>query len=100
MSVDAWITIAILVLIFITLLATKLPPATVFLGALTLYVTFDLTPLGRTWRASLTPAAYQTNLMVYGPGEYSFSDFVKMGVPLTILVGVMTIWLAPIFFPF
>ena len=45
MSVDAWITIAILVLMFITLLATKLPPATVFLGALTLYVTFDLAPI-------------------------------------------------------
>jgi di/tricarboxylate transporter len=50
--------------------------------------------------ASITPAAYQTNLMVYGPGEYSFSDFVKMGIPLTLLVGVITIWLAPVFFPF
>ena len=45
MSVDAWITIAILVLIFITLLTTKLPPATVFLGTLTLCVTFDLAPI-------------------------------------------------------
>ena len=50
--------------------------------------------------AAITPAAYQTNLMVYGPGEYAFMDFVKIGVPLTLVVGVITIWLAPIFFPF
>jgi di/tricarboxylate transporter len=50
--------------------------------------------------SAITPTAYQTNLMVYGPGEYSYLDFVKMGVPLTLLVGVITIWLAPVFFPF
>ena len=50
--------------------------------------------------SAITPTAYQTNLMVYGPGEYSFADFVKMGVPLTVLVGVITVWLAPVFFPF
>ena len=55
MSVDAWITIAILALIFITLLATKLPPATVFLGALTLCVTFDLAPLGRSLAGFANP---------------------------------------------
>jgi di/tricarboxylate transporter len=38
--------------------------------------------------------------MVYGPGEYSFADFVKMGVPLTLVVGIITIWLAPLVFPF
>ena len=32
--------------------------------------------------------------------EYSFVDFVKMGIPLVVLVGVITVWLAPIFFPF
>jgi di/tricarboxylate transporter len=64
------------------------------------FMPFAIALMTGTVGASITPAAYQTNLMVYGPGEYSFSDFVKMGVPLTILVGVMTIWLAPIFFPF
>ena len=39
MSLDAWLTIGILTLTFGALLATKLPPATVFLGALTLSVT-------------------------------------------------------------
>ena len=45
MSSDAWLRIGILTVTFVVLLATKLPPATVFLGALTLSVTFDLAPL-------------------------------------------------------
>tara|TARA_Y100000588_G_scaffold392708_1_gene505611 strand:- start:1601 stop:2602 length:1002 start_codon:yes stop_codon:yes gene_type:complete len=42
-----------------------------------------------------TPIGYQTNLMVYGPGNYRFSDFFKMGVPLTLLVGVATVLIVP-----
>ena len=48
----------------------------------------------------ISPMSYQTNLMVYGPGGYSFGDFVKAGVPLSVLVGVITVALTPIFFPF
>lgn len=47
-----------------------------------------------------TPIGYQTNLMVYGPGDYRFSDFFKMGVPLTVLVGVTTILIVPLVWPF
>jgi len=47
-----------------------------------------------------TPIGYQTNLMVYGPGGYRFSDYVKMGVPLDILVGVITVAIAPFIWPF
>jgi len=50
--------------------------------------------------AFISPASYQTNLMVYGPGGYKFTDFVKMGFPLTIIVGVISIILAPFFFGF
>ena len=42
-----------------------------------------------------TPIGYQTNLMVYGVGGYRFSDYLRIGVPLTILVGLMTILLVP-----
>jgi len=38
-----------------------------------------------------SPIAYQTNLMVYGPGGYRFSDFLKIGVPLQILSGIIAI---------
>jgi di/tricarboxylate transporter len=37
---------------------------------------------------------------VYGPGGYKFSDYVRIGVPLDILIMVVTLALAPVFFPF
>ncbi len=39
----------------------------------------------------ITPLGYQTNLMVYGPGGYKFKDFMRIGLPLTILYFVVTI---------
>jgi di/tricarboxylate transporter len=38
--------------------------------------------------------------MVFGPGRYKFTEFVKIGVPLTVVVGVITIFLAPLVWPF
>jgi len=40
-----------------------------------------------------TPISYQTNLMVYGPGGYKFMDFVRIGIPLQIIVAVMSLFL-------
>ncbi len=48
----------------------------------------------------ISPMGYQTNLMVFGPGGYKFIDFVKIGVPMTVVVGVITIFLAPVVWPF
>lgn len=48
----------------------------------------------------LTPVSYQTNLMIYGPGGYTFMDFPRIGLPLTILVGVLATVIAPQVFPF
>ncbi len=47
-----------------------------------------------------TPIGYQTNLMVFGPGGYRFSDFIKMGLPLTILIGCTTVIITPMVWPF
>ena len=41
----------------------------------------------------MTPIGYQTNLMVYGPGKYSFIDFFRIGTPLTILYMVTTVFI-------
>lgn len=45
-----------------------------------------------------TPVAYQTNLLVMGPGHYRFSDFIRAGVPLTILLWITYTFVAPIYF--
>jgi len=47
-----------------------------------------------------TPLGYQTNLMVYGPGGYRFTDFVRVGLPMNVLMGVTTVLLAPLVWPF
>jgi di/tricarboxylate transporter len=39
----------------------------------------------------ITPHGYQTNLMVYGPGGYKFKDFMKIGLPLTLVYAVVAI---------
>jgi len=46
-----------------------------------------------------TPIGYQTNLLVYGPGGYRFSDYFKLGIPLNLLVIVGATVLIPIFWP-
>ena len=48
----------------------------------------------------LTPHGYQTNLMVFGPGNYKFSDYVKTGLPLMVIYSVITLVLLPVFFKF
>ena len=47
----------------------------------------------------ITPVGYQTNLMVYGPGGYKFSDFIRVGFPLAILFWVSAIILLPMIWP-
>ncbi len=47
----------------------------------------------------ITPIGYQTNLMVYGPGNYKFTDFFKVGFPLQVILWIVIIVLAPIIWP-
>ncbi|MGB7979905.1 MAG: SLC13 family permease [Candidatus Nanopelagicales bacterium] len=47
----------------------------------------------------LTPIGYQTNTMVYGPGGYKFTDYWRLGLPLSVVVVVMTVGLVPVLWP-
>jgi di/tricarboxylate transporter len=47
-----------------------------------------------------TPFGYQTHMMVYGPGGYKFTDFLKVGIPLNIIFGIVTVAITPFVFPF
>lgn len=48
----------------------------------------------------LTPIGYQTNTFVFGPGGYRFSDFFRVGAPLSVILLVAAVIVIPLFFPF
>jgi di/tricarboxylate transporter len=47
-----------------------------------------------------TPIGYQTNLMVYGPGGYRFADYLRIGIPLDLLMGLTAVLVTPLVWPF
>ena len=79
-------------------IGNKAAVALVFPISLTMAANLDLQPMPFILIVSfaaaanfITPIGYQTNLMVYGPGGYSFNDFFKLGFPLTVIYMIVTI---------
>ncbi|WP_202215037.1 SLC13 family permease, partial [Klebsiella pneumoniae] len=50
--------------------------------------------------AFMTPVSSPVNTLVLGPGNYTFGDFVKIGVPFTLVVMAISIAVIPLLFPF
>ena len=50
--------------------------------------------------AFMTPVSSPVNTMVVGPGDYKFADFIKIGVPFTLIIMLVTVFIVPILFPF
>jgi di/tricarboxylate transporter len=46
-----------------------------------------------------TPIGYQTNTLVYAPGGYRFTDYMILGIPMNIMVGVIASVLVPLWWP-
>lgn len=83
-----------------SIITNKAAVALVLPIALTLSINFGLNPkpfvllVAFAGAASfLTPIGYQTNLMVYGPGRYTFKDYFRIGLPLTILYMIVAVLL-------
>lgn len=105
-----WVALGMLyfvTLIFTEILSNNAAAVLVFplamATALTLEVSsmpFIITIMMAASAGFATPMGYQTHLMVYGPGGYHYTDYVKIGVPLDILIGIVTVTLAPLIWPF
>ena len=90
-------------MIFITTIlaayiTTKAAVAIIFPISLTMAVNLNLNPMPFILIVAyasaanfMTPIGFQTNLMVYGPGGYSFKDFFRVGFPLTIIYMVVAV---------
>jgi di/tricarboxylate transporter len=107
---NAWLSLAVIYLItmiFTELLSNNGAAALVFPIALatanTLEVNFTPFAIAIMIAASCafaTPIGYQTNLMVYGPGGYRFSDFTRLGLPLNLICMAVSLLLIPFLWPF
>lgn len=105
-------TIALIITYFITWVLTELitnnaAAVLVFPIALSIaqslqvdFVPFAIVIIMGASASFSTPVGYQTNLMVYGPGNYRYTDYVKIGLPLNLIVAVITISLVSKFWSF
>ena len=64
------------------------------------FMPFAMVLISGASSAFINPAGFQTNLMVQKPGGYLFADFAKVGIPLTLIVGLVVLLLAPFVYGF
>ncbi len=64
------------------------------------FIPFAIAVMFAASASFITPLGYQTNLMVYGPGRYRFTDYVRVGAPLSLLVGTVAVGLIPLVWGF
>ncbi len=107
---NPWVTLA--VIYFVTMVATEFitnvaAAALMFPLAMSAaaglgvnQMPFVITVMMAASASFSTPIGYQTNLMVYGPGGYRFTDYLRVGFPLGLLVWAITVGLAPLVWPF
>ncbi|MGR5543505.1 SLC13 family permease, partial [Vibrio campbellii] len=48
----------------------------------------------------ISPYGYQTNLLVYSVGSYKLTDYIKIGLPISLVYSALVLTLIPMFFPF
>lgn len=107
---DPWICLALVYLattLFTELITNNAAVVLIFPIALATsrtlgvdFVPFAITIMMGASASFATPIGYQTNLMVYGPGGYRFTDYFKVGAMLNVLLGITTVVLAPLAWPF
>ena len=107
---DPWLTLAMVFLLTasFTAMATNNVAAVLMFpialeAANTLQVSimpFAITIMVAASASFSTPIGYQTNLMVFNAGGYRFKDFFKVGFPLTLLVGLVTLIVTPLIWKF
>jgi di/tricarboxylate transporter len=64
------------------------------------FLPFAVNPMMRASCAFINPVSFQTNLMVQGPGGYSFGNFAKLGLPLMAVVAVVVLLITPLAYGF
>jgi len=107
---DPWVTLAVVYLVtmlFTELITNNAAAVLVFPIALSTseslgvnFMPFAIAIMMAASASFSTPIGYQTNLMVYGPGGYRFTDYFRVGIPLNLLLAVVTVSLAPLIWPF
>jgi di/tricarboxylate transporter len=107
---EPWLTLALVFLVtaLLTAVATNnvaavlvFPIAAAAADAMQVSILpFAVTIMVAASASFATPIGYQTNLMVYSAGGYRFGDFLRIGLPLTLMVGVITIGLVPLIWGF